>query len=135
MEKSQQSAPAIEKHGGLTEQQIAQRARVLIIHKIVSSTRGDKRMEFVNRFYNSTINFRQCMALKTRPEEKRRSNFVGQCLRLEVRPDKLKLVVCGRPKKDWEACAPGYQCTLYGRGLFFVPLITFYIPQAVHTPI
>jgi len=41
-------------------------ARVLAILALVSSTRGNKRMEFVTRGFNAAINIRRCVVLKTR---------------------------------------------------------------------
>jgi hypothetical protein len=43
----------------------------------VSSTSGNKRMEFVNRDFNTAINIRRCVVLKIRTDWLTRANLLG----------------------------------------------------------
>jgi len=78
---------------------MAQKARVRVILPIVSSTRGNKRTEFINRDFNAAINTRQCGVLKTRPEELTRANFVRQPIRFDVYNERMRLIAGGRSKE------------------------------------
>jgi len=60
MEKCQRSPEEIAKYGALTEEQMERRAKVLRQLALVSTTSdGKKRMDFVNRDFNSAINMRK----------------------------------------------------------------------------
>lgn len=107
MEKSRWSGSAIENHAELTEHQMALSARVRGILRLVSSTSGNKRMEFVNRDFSTAINIRRFAVLETRAAELRRSNFVWKPRRPEVyifRPADSSLPV----EKGWESSAREY---------------------------
>jgi hypothetical protein len=76
------------------------RARVRGLLALVSTTtKGKKRMEFVNRGFNAAINVRKCAVLEKRPPELARENFVGQSLKVELYEKKLEPGVGGRSKQ------------------------------------
>jgi len=77
---------------------VAQRARRGGILAKVRSTSGKARKEFVNPHFNSAINSKRCVQLRTRPEELGQSNFVGQPLPLEVYNQTLKPNAAGQSK-------------------------------------
>jgi len=56
-------------------------------------------MGFVNRECNVANNMRRCVALKTRPEEMKRCNFLGRPLSLQVSKERMKRMAGGRSKK------------------------------------
>jgi len=56
---------------------VTQRARFPAILAVASSTSVNARVEFVHRDVSAAINIRRCVALKTRPKELERSNFLG----------------------------------------------------------
>jgi len=56
-------------------------------------------MGFVNRECNAANNMRRCVALKTRPEEMKRSSFMGRPLSLQVSKERMKRMAGGRSKK------------------------------------
>jgi len=88
--RRQQSAPAIEKHGEMTEHQMMSRARVRAILTLMSSTSGNKCIEFANPDFNAAINIRQYLVLKTRPRELTQCSSVGQPLRVVLRPNEKR---------------------------------------------
>jgi len=69
MERRQRIIAATEKLRELTEPDLAMRAHILAVPTMLRSTRGNKRMKFVNRDVNAAINFRRSAVLKTRPAE------------------------------------------------------------------
>lgn len=89
MERRQPSASVIEKHAELTEPQMVLMARVRGIGVLMSSIRGNARMEFINRGVNAATNIRRCSALQTRPAEHTRANVIVMLLRLQVCMEKL----------------------------------------------
>ena len=58
-------------------------------------------MGFVNRECNAAIYMRRCVALKTRPEEMKRSSFMGRPLSLQVSKERMKRMAGGRSKRLW----------------------------------
>ena len=78
---------------------VSQKTRVLGTLRSLSSTNGRKRIEFVNRDFNTAINIRRCVALETSPEEARQCNFMMQPLTLAVRLDTSRPIAGGRGKK------------------------------------
>jgi len=63
---------------------VAQRARFRGIPVLMRSIGRGAFTEFVNRDLNAASNIRRCTVLKTRLEKLRRSDFVGQPLRLKT---------------------------------------------------
>jgi len=90
MERRQRSVSSTENQRELTEQQMAQRARVRGLLSLMSSCSGEKRIEIVNVDFESAINIRRCALMKTRPSELMRSNDVGELLRAEMYKQKQK---------------------------------------------
>jgi len=66
---------------------------------LASATNGRKRLEFVNRHFNTAINIRRCAVPGKRRAELTRANFIGQTLKVAFYRKKLKQVVDGRSKK------------------------------------
>lgn len=56
---------------------VTQRARFPAILAVASLTSVNARVEFLHRDVSAAINIRRCVALKTRPKELERSNFLG----------------------------------------------------------
>jgi len=65
---------------------VMQRARGRGSLALMSSTRGNKCKEFINRGFSAISNIRRGAVLKTRPKELTRFNVVGQHLMLEMMP-------------------------------------------------
>jgi hypothetical protein len=99
---------------------VAKRARVLTTIVKVSSTRGNKRIEFVNRDFNAAINIMRCTVLETRPEELRRSKLVGQPLRLVPCMNKPKSIAGSRSNRAGTRLRVGIHapCLLVGLCFF-----------------
>ena len=116
MEKCQRSPEEIAKYGPLTEEQMERMAKVRGLLALTSTTKdGRKRMEFVNRGFHAAINVRRCAAMEKRPSESTRGNFIAQPLKVAVYEKKLKPVVGGRSKKNWEASASQLVTSCIGR--------------------
>jgi len=91
METCQRSPEDIAKYGPLTEEQLERMAKVRGLLTSVSTTNdGKKRMEFVNRDFNSAINIKRCAVMETRPPALTRRNFVGQPLKVELYEKKIE---------------------------------------------
>ena len=100
MEKCQRSAEDIATYGPLTEELMERRAKVRGLLALVSTTSdGKKRMEFVQRDFNATMNIRRGAVLEKRPPERTRKNFIGQHLKVDLYEKKLEPAVGGRSKK------------------------------------
>jgi hypothetical protein len=87
---------------------VAYRSRVLAILALMSSTRGNKRMEFVNRDFSVAINIRTCALLYTSPEKLaqfllRGTTSQARSVQGETETDSTRPV-----KKDREVSACGY---------------------------
>lgn len=78
---------------------LVQTARVLAIHAQLGSTSVNAREGFVNRDLKTAINVRRCLVLTAKPEELKRSCFVGQPFRLNAFSEELKPVAVSGPKK------------------------------------
>jgi len=76
MERRQRGVSATEKYRRLTEQPMQRRARPRGFLALTSTTKGNKRMEFVNRHITAAISMRRCALLKTRSADLKRSNLV-----------------------------------------------------------
>jgi len=88
-DKIQRSASVIENLRELKEQQMALRARVLATPTLISSTRCNNRLEFLNRDFNAAINISRCAVLKTRPAELAPSTFVRHPLNIDVYTEQM----------------------------------------------
>jgi len=67
---------------------------------LVSTTpSGTKRMEFVNRDFNTAIIIRRCAVMEKKPPQLTRENFKGQPLKVELYEKKVEPVAGGRSKK------------------------------------
>jgi hypothetical protein len=77
---------------------------------MLSSSRGNKRKDFVNRVCNAAINTKRCAVLKTRREEVTRANFVAQPLRLKLCKGLLKPIACSPSKKGWVSSVSRFIC-------------------------
>jgi hypothetical protein len=97
--KSQQILEDIEKYGEVTANEMERKARLQGLLKMVASTSGNKRMEFMNRGCNAAIHIRKSAMLETRPPASTRANFVGQPLKVELYEKKMESVVGGRSGK------------------------------------
>jgi len=62
----------------------------------VSSTKGNKRTDFVNPDFNAAINIRRRAVLEKRYPELTRANFVGQPLKVALYEKHLKPIAAGR---------------------------------------
>jgi hypothetical protein len=71
---------------------------------LVSTVNSKKRVEFVNRDFNSAINIRRCAVMWKKLPKLTRENFVGQTLKLGLYEKRMEPVVGGRPRA-WEASA------------------------------
>jgi hypothetical protein len=74
-------------------------AKVRGLLALVSTNNGEKRMEFVNRDFNTAINIRRCAVMEKKPPQLSRENFKGQPLKVGLYEKKLEAVVGGRSKK------------------------------------
>jgi len=109
METGQRSALAIETNRERRERQIVQRARVRGLLALTNSTRGNKRIEFVNRDLNAAIHTRRCAALKKGPRHVTRASFTWQHLRVEMHHEELNAGAGNQlKKKHWKMSAGGY---------------------------
>jgi len=110
METGQRSALAIETNRERRERQIVQRARVRGLLALTSSTRGNKRIEFVNRDLNAAIHTRRCAALKKGPRHVTRASFTGQHLRVEMHHEELNAGAGNQLKKKTLEDVCGWVC-------------------------
>ena len=78
---------------------MAQRTRLRGLLVSISSTSGNKHMEFTNRDFNAAISTRRCAMLKTIPDGQTRSNFVEQPLRHKINNEKMKPIADSRSKQ------------------------------------
>jgi len=84
---------------------VALRPRVRGILALLNSTRGKKRMEFVNRDLSADTKISRCVVLKRTPPQLTRMNFMGQPLLLKEYKEKLNPFAVGRPEHDCKVSA------------------------------
>jgi hypothetical protein len=99
MEQCQPSLEGVKKYKALAEVQMETKAKIRgLLALMNTTTNGRKRMEFVNRDFNATINIRRCAVMDKRPPEMTREIFAGQHLKVRLYEKKMEPVVGGQSK-------------------------------------